>query len=64
MMHRTTSRLSSDSALNVAESIEVEATLRVPFEQLRAAYLLIVLDVEGRVPERLRAIMSILSFLR
>ena len=40
-------------ALNVAESFEVEATLRVPFEaDFGAAYLLIVLDVEGRVPER------------
>ena len=37
----------------ICESFEVEATLRVPFEaDFGAAYLLIVLDVEGRVPER------------
>ena len=40
-------------ALNVSETFEVEATLRVPLEAaFGAAYILIVLDVEGRVPER------------
>ena len=54
MMHKTASSITAAFLrLMLLKTFEVEATLRVPFEAaFGAAYILIVLDVEGRVPER------------